>query len=233
VPVIVTARERPDLAERGRETSAVWPEYNVHSPISNRYWGRLLTDFPDHQFVLYDEAADEVVAMGHSVPLVWDGTVDGLPAGFDAILPAAFALLEAGTPGTTLCALAVQIPERSQGGGHSATMLGAMREIASRHALDALIAPVRPSLKESYPLVPIERYATWHRGLLGAERVDAPRRLVASSRSCKRPSPSRCSYPRSGERPRSSVASPVSRPRPAGPTACSWSRAPTTRPPTA
>jgi hypothetical protein len=161
--VIATARERPDLAERGRETSVVWPEYNVHSPISNRYWNRLNTEFPDHQFVLYDESADEVVAMGHSVPVVWDGTIDGLPDGFDAILPAAFALLEAGAPGTTLCALAVQIPERSQGAGHSATMLGAMREIAARHGLDALIAPVRPSQKERYPLVPIERYAAWRR----------------------------------------------------------------------
>jgi hypothetical protein len=160
---IYTARERPDLGERGRETSAVWPEYNVHSPISNRYWSRLLPELPDHQFVLYDEAADEIVAQGHTAPLVWDGTVEGLPDGFDAVLPTAFALLEAGTRPTTLCALAVQIPAAHQGRGHSATMLGAMREIAARHGLGALIAPVRPSQKERYPLVPIGRYAAWRR----------------------------------------------------------------------
>jgi GNAT superfamily N-acetyltransferase len=160
---VFTARERPDLGERGRETSAVWPEYNVHSPVSARYWGRLLSELPDHQFVLYDEAADDVVAQGHSAPLVWDGSAEGLPAGFDAVLPAAFGLLERGAAPTALCALAVQIPERHQGRGHSAAMLGAMAAIAARHGLDALIAPVRPSQKERYPLVPIERYAAWQR----------------------------------------------------------------------
>jgi hypothetical protein len=38
-----------------------------------------------------------------------------------------------------------------------------MVAIARRHGLEALIAPVRPSLKERYPLVPVERYAGWRR----------------------------------------------------------------------
>jgi hypothetical protein len=37
----------------------------------------------------------------------------------------------------------------------------AMTEIARAHGFQSLIAPVRPSAKERYPLVPIERYATW------------------------------------------------------------------------
>jgi GNAT superfamily N-acetyltransferase len=160
---IFTARERPDLGERGRETSTVWPEYNVQSPVSARYWRRLLPELPDHQFVLYDDEADDVVAQGHSAPLAWDGTSEGLPAGFDAVLPAAFDLRERGVAPSALCALAVQIRERHQGRGHSATMLRAMVAIAARHGLDALIAPVRPSQKERYPLVPIERYAAWRR----------------------------------------------------------------------
>ena len=46
--------------------------------------------------------------------------------------------------------------------------LKAMLELARRHRLTRLIAPVRPSLKERYPLVPIERYGAWRRadGLL-------------------------------------------------------------------
>ncbi len=38
-----------------------------------------------------------------------------------------------------------------------------MVELAQRHALAGVIAPVRPSWKERYPLVPIEEYATWRR----------------------------------------------------------------------
>jgi hypothetical protein len=54
-------------------------------------------------------------------------------------------------------------PERHQGRGHSATMLRAMAAIAAGDHLDGLIAPVRPSQKERYPLVPIDRYAGWRR----------------------------------------------------------------------
>ncbi len=35
--------------------------------------------------------------------------------------------------------------------------------VARRHGLEAVVAPVRPSWKERYPLTPIERYASWTR----------------------------------------------------------------------
>ena len=38
-----------------------------------------------------------------------------------------------------------------------------MVELARQHGLEALIAPVRPSWKEQYPLVPIDHYAAWRR----------------------------------------------------------------------
>ncbi len=42
-------------------------------------------------------------------------------------------------------------------------MLAAMREIAQRNGLRHLIAPVRPSWKERYPLTLIEHYVRWRR----------------------------------------------------------------------
>jgi hypothetical protein len=43
-----------------------------------------------------------------------------------------------------------------------------MIAIAREHGLDGVVAPVRPSWKERYPLTAIERYARWRRpdGLL-------------------------------------------------------------------
>jgi hypothetical protein len=38
-----------------------------------------------------------------------------------------------------------------------------MTSLARRDGLRRLIAPVRPSWKERYPLAPIERYVTWRR----------------------------------------------------------------------
>jgi GNAT superfamily N-acetyltransferase len=161
---ILTARERPDLAERARGLTAdVWPEYNAHGVVPLRYWPGLYDVFPDFQYVLYDKGADEVLAEGHSLPLVWDGTLDGLPAGIDGAMAAAFDLHEAGGEVNTLCAMAIEIPPRHQRQGLSRTMIAAMARIAADRGLGDLIAPVRPSAKERYPLTPIERYASWTR----------------------------------------------------------------------
>jgi hypothetical protein len=39
-----------------------------------------------------------------------------------------------------------------------------MRHLAREHGLGALIAPVRPTWKERFPLIPLEDYARWTRG---------------------------------------------------------------------
>ena len=54
------------------------------------------------------------------------------------------------------------LPER-QGERLSSRMLNAMREAAGAAGLRELIAPVRPTLKARYPLIPIERYVEWRR----------------------------------------------------------------------
>jgi hypothetical protein len=63
----------------------------------------------------------------------------------------------------TLCALAAEVAPEARRGGLAGQLLGGMRELAGRPGLRRLIAPVRPSWKERYPLAPIERYVTWRR----------------------------------------------------------------------
>ena len=152
----LSARERPDLQDRV-DSAEIWPEYNRHGDVLNRYWGRLVPELPDFQFVLVD--GDEVLAEGHTAPVAWDGTAAGLPAGIDGAVESAFE-----RPGRdALCALAAEILPAHQGRGLAQTMLEQMKAIASREGLGALVAPVRPSWKERYPLTPIERYAAWTR----------------------------------------------------------------------
>ena len=43
-------------------------------------------------------------------------------------------------------------------------MIRAMSDIAAAHGFADLIAPLRPTWKERYPLTPIDRYAFWTRG---------------------------------------------------------------------
>jgi hypothetical protein len=139
-------------------TRDVLPEYNNHGDVLNAYWPRLVDERPDFQFHLVD--GDEVVARARAIPIPWDGTVDDLPAGIDGAIARGF---EDPRPATALCALLIAVPARHQRGGVSAAALAAMVELGRRHGHAALVAPVRPSWKERYPLAPIERYAAWTR----------------------------------------------------------------------
>jgi hypothetical protein len=125
--------------------------------VLNRYWGRLTEELPDFQFHLVD--GDEPVARARSIPVRWDGSVEDLPAGIDGAIARGFDEGDA----NVLCALVIMVPRSEQSRGLSRLAVEGMVEIARRHGLAAVIAPVRPNWKERYPLVPIERYATWTR----------------------------------------------------------------------
>jgi hypothetical protein len=144
-------------------TAEVWPEYNRHGDVLNRYWSRLYEEFAGFQFMLYEEGTGEVVAEGHTVPVAWDRSPEGLGDGIDAMIVAAFEARARGDRTTALCALAAEIRPAFQGRGLAIRMLHEMAWIARRHDLLDLIAPVRPSWKDRYPLAPIERYMTWTR----------------------------------------------------------------------
>jgi hypothetical protein len=156
---VATAMERPELLEPAWErTRDTLPEYNNHGDVLNEYWPRLTEELPDFQFHLVGDN-DEILARARSIPVRWDGTVEDLPAGIDGAIARGFD--ERGA--NVLCALVIMVPRDLQGRGLSAMAVRAMSEIARHNGLASLIAPVRPSWKERYPLVPIERYAQWRR----------------------------------------------------------------------
>lgn len=156
-----TFAQRPELWDGLEDLSRdVWPEYNRHGDVLNRYWSRLYDELPGFQAVLVDDD-DTVLAEVHSAPCRWDGTAGGLPAGIDGAIAAAFERGD-GEP-DTLCALAVEVVPVTQGRGVSSHALRTFRSLATGAGLGAVIVPVRPSLKERYPLVAIERYASWRR----------------------------------------------------------------------
>jgi hypothetical protein len=177
----VTLTERPELAVNGIPSEQVWPEYNLHGDVTRLLWPRLYDDLSDFQFGLYDADTDELLAEGHTAPCWWDGAEERLSTGIDATLLDAFDRLDAGHPVNALCALAAEIPPTSRGRGLATTILEAMREIAERSRLDHLIAPVRPSWKERYPITPIDHYVTWRRedGLLFDPWMRVHERLAA------------------------------------------------------
>ncbi len=164
------ALEFPTRAERpgsqphiaSLEERQLWPEFLYHAPILNRLFGRVMTEDAAFQFYAWDDEREEVVGVGMAVPAAWDGDAASLPdGGLDAIVEARFA--EAASEPTALCAMQILIAPDYRSQGLSTRMIERMAEIGRDHGLDTLIAPVRPTLKERYPLTPMERYIEWRR----------------------------------------------------------------------
>jgi hypothetical protein len=160
---LVTLAERPDLADRlSDHNGAAWPEFMLHDPVAARLWDHLDDEFAAWQFLLLDPE-DRIVAAGNSAPLTWDGTVDGLPSGWDEQFERTVAGRRAGAIPNTLGALQVVVAPGRQGEGLAGRMIEIFRERGRAAGLSSLIACVRPTEKHRYPLTPIERYVAWTR----------------------------------------------------------------------
>jgi GNAT superfamily N-acetyltransferase len=155
--------ERPELTLPALELLAVgWPEFMQHDPVAERHQARLASELAGFQALLLDDK-DELAALGVAIPFAWDGTLPGLPAGWDAVVSRGVADLDAGRRPTALSALSVTVAPARRGQGLSRLVIQALKDAAARAGLGTLLAPVRPSGKSAYPLTQMERYVRWAR----------------------------------------------------------------------
>jgi GNAT superfamily N-acetyltransferase len=153
----VSAEDRPDLVERRGPLLDGWPEFMLHDPVASRCWDFLYERFPAFQHFLVDAETDELVADFNSLPVRVH--VDALPdRGWDEVLELGTAAIE---PANAVSAISVEVLPSRRGEGLSHLCLARMRENAVDHGFDLLVAPVRPSSKHRYPLVPMESYVEW------------------------------------------------------------------------
>ncbi len=155
-----THKDRPELEKLLSTFGDAWPEFIFHDEIARMYLHHTDTIFAHLNLYVCDEN-DELVAAGYGVPLVWDGSIEALPKGWDAALEQAVRDYEAQRTPTTFCALAAMVKQSEHGRGLSKYVLRAMKFAAREANLIRMIAPVRPTLKSRYPLTPIDRYITW------------------------------------------------------------------------
>ncbi|MGI8862770.1 MAG: GNAT family N-acetyltransferase [Gaiellaceae bacterium] len=97
----------------------------------------------------------ELLAEAHAVLLPWDGSLHDLPSGWEEGFVRG---MTSAAPPTALMALAISVAPARQGQRLSSRMIESFKANAGAAGLRSVIAPVRPTLKERYPLIPIERY---------------------------------------------------------------------------
>ena len=160
---VFTAEERPELWEHARTErtfEALWPEYNLHGTHAALYFGALIPRFAHLQALFVDRQTDRLVARARTIPFRWDGTPENLPSGIDAV---GLRAVEDPRAPTALSALAAEVRSEHQRTGLSALVIATMATMARRSGFSALVAPVRPSWKDRFPLTPIGDYAFWQR----------------------------------------------------------------------
>lgn len=160
---LTSLAERPDLLDAlDSHNGAAWPEFMLHFPVANRLWHHLEEDFAAWQLMLLDPDGG-IAASGSCAPLAWDGTADGLPAGWDDQLERTVDGLRAGIRPNALGAIQIVVAPSQRGTRLAGRMVETFRDRARAAGFHALIACVRPTEKHRYPLVPIEQYAAWTR----------------------------------------------------------------------
>jgi GNAT superfamily N-acetyltransferase len=158
---VVSLERRPDLLAPLLELLRVgWPEFMRHDPTAERYQALLARELGAFQLLLVDER-DDLAAAGVSIPFVWDGTLGGLPAGWDAVVERGVGDRERGRRPTALSALSVTVAPDRQGQGLSRLVIQALKDTATDAGLERMVVPVRPAAKSAYPLIPMERYVRW------------------------------------------------------------------------
>ena len=151
---IVRYADRDDLRDVRTEVLNTFPTFMNHNAMGWKYWGRLYDEFPDFQLALLDDG--DLIAEVHSLPVHVDAE---LPQGWDEAFERGMELGD----GNVLSLLAISVRPDRRGGAVSVRLIEAARAAAAAAGLASVIAPVRPTLKERYPLIPIERYVEWRR----------------------------------------------------------------------
>ena len=142
----------PSLATSVEQLNdSAWPEFLLHADVRN--WSSLYSTFAEFQIVLVEH--ERVVAAGLTVPCSWNPDLP-VPRTIDEVVWGARWPLTA--PRGILCALAALVAPDSRGRRLSRQLVKCMVELAGRHGLMGVLAPVRPTHKHKFPEQPMEAY---------------------------------------------------------------------------
>lgn len=147
--------ERPDLVDAFWSVPGDWPEFMLHDPVADLFYGRAVEQFPDLHLLAVD--GGDVVGRLHAVPVPWSG-LHGLSArGWDWALSVAQQVHAGDRAAVSL--IEARITPSRRGQGLSQQLLAAARSRFAAVGTRDLVGPVRPTGKASEPATPAVEYA--------------------------------------------------------------------------
>ena len=139
-----------------------FPAFITADKLAKQYIGRVREWFPEWNLTLVD-ADENPAASGWGIPIRWDGTVADLPAGYTEATIRAVEGREQGIEPDAFVICGAIVSGRRTGQGLAGQLLAVLRDLAVQNGLQRVIAPVRPTLKQQYPLNSIETFMAWTR----------------------------------------------------------------------
>jgi len=158
---VTTLDQKPHLEKQiDLISEQAWPEFLLHGDSKN--WHNLFDIFAKYQ-ILFLDGPEKVAAVGHTVPLTWDGTKADLPETNDLIIQRAILSYDRKQSPNTFSAMAAMVDPEYRKQGLSEAILTEMRKLALHYGAGCLIAPVRPITKEKYLQIPFDDYVNKRR----------------------------------------------------------------------
>jgi len=137
-----------------------WADFMTPDKATMRYWAEMRRKFPDFQLCLFDR--NKLVGVGNSIPIIWSGQEENLPASWAETLIRGVDN-ERPDLANTLSAVNIAIHTDYQKSGLSRLLLTKFRELAHEKGIEKMIVPARLSFKVNYPLAKTENYIHWKR----------------------------------------------------------------------
>lgn len=138
-----------------------FPPFITADAVAKVYISRVREWFSELNIMLVSD--DEPVATGWGVPIRWSGEITDLPSGYTDTTRRAVELRESGGQADTFVICGGIVSRTLNRRGIAADLIAALRDLPAVASLPRVIAPVRPTLKPSYPLSPIESFINWRR----------------------------------------------------------------------
>ena len=134
-----------------------FPAFITADQVAKLYIDRVRNWFPEFNIMLVGEESIPV-ATGWGVPLTWNGEVGDLPIGYTDATKRAVEVHEAGDEPNTFVICGGIVNPSLAGKGYASKLISALCDLAKESGLERVIAPVRPTMKSSHPMVPIDTY---------------------------------------------------------------------------